>query len=200
MTRRLLHRYVLRPLMRWLTGAVVHHSERLPAAGPAIVFANHNSHIDTALLMAAFPTELIDSVRPLAAADYWFANRVASWFSRHVVGAIAVDRSGDAADPLAAADAALSAGDIVILFPEGTRGEPGRLGRFHSGVVRLAAAHPEAVVIPVWLAGCDRVLPPHRRLPRRVRCSVTIGAAVGVAGGNPRSAADALRQRLVALA
>ena len=198
--RRLLHRFVLRPLMRWLTGAVVRYPERLPTKGPAIVFANHNSHADTALLLASFPTASIDAVRPLAAADYWFANRAAAWISRHIIGAIAVDRNGDSADPLRAADAALAAGQILIVFPEGTRGEPGRLGRFHSGVARLAEAHPEAAVVPVWLDGCDRVLPPHRRFPHRTRCSVTVGSAVTVSGGDPRFAATELRQRLVALA
>jgi len=197
--RRLLHRYVLRPLMRWLTGSVVHYPDRLPTQGPAIVFANHNSHADTALLLAAFPSGVIDRVRPLAAADYWFGNPVSAWVSRNVIGAIPVDRNGGAQDPLAAADAALAAGAILIVFPEGTRGEPGRLGRFHSGVVRLAAAHPAAVLVPVWLAGCDRVLPPHRRIPHRVRCSVRVGDAVDVIDGDPGSA-DELRRHLAALA
>ena len=200
MIRRVLHRFVLRPVMRWLADPLVRHRERLPQRGPAIVFANHNSHVDTALLLAAFPTDVSDGVRPVAAADYWFSSPVRRWFSRHIVGAVAIDRSGAAPDPLAAARAALEAGSILIVFPEGTRGEPGRLGRFHSGVARLAASYPGAPVVPVWLDGCDRVLPPHRRLPHRSRCRVSIGAPVDVFAVDPRCAADELRQRLKALA
>lgn len=200
MIRRALHRFGLRPLMRWLAGTVVRHPERLPDRGPAIVFANHNSHADTALLLAAFPTEALDSIRPVAAADYWFAGPVRSWFSKNVVRAVAIDRCGGTPDPLAEAAAALDAGHILIVFPEGTRGEPGRLGRFHSGIARLAASHPEAPLVPVWLDGCDQVLPPHRRLPHRARCMVTVGAAVTVTSIDPRRAADELRDRLLALA
>lgn len=197
--RRFLHRFVLRPLVGWLTQAVVHHSERLPTEGPAIVFANHNSHADTALLLAAFPTETIDRVRPLAAADYWFGNRTAAWASRKIVGAVAVDRSGKSDNPLAEASAALAEGHILIVFPEGTRGEPGQLGDFHCGIVRLAAAHPQAPVIPVWLSGCDRVLPPHRRIPRRVRCAVRVGEPVQVLDADARRAVEGLRRHLVEL-
>ena len=198
--RRLLHRFVLRPLVRWLAGGAVHHPERMPADGPAIVFANHNSHADTALLIAAFPNEVIDRVRPLAAADYWFGNRIAAWMSRHIVGAVAVDRTGAAPDPLAAAKAALAAGDILIVFPEGTRGKPGELGAFHCGIARLAAAHPDAPLVPVWLSGCDQVLPRHRRLPRRVRCAVRVGLPVEIGELDPRLAADTLRHELMELA
>ncbi len=198
--KQILHRRVLRPLMRRLTGIQVDHPERLPQQGPAIVVANHNSHIDTALLLAAFPSEVVEIVRPAAAADYWFRNRLVAWFSSQVLGAVPVDRGNRAGDPLAAASAALASGHIVMMFPEGTRGEPGRLGRFRCGVAKLATLHPDAVVVPVWLRGCDQVLPRHRRLPRRYECTVRVGEQVPLVGADPRVGAHELRRRVEALA
>lgn len=197
--RRFLHRILLRPAMRWLTGIRIDHPERLPQAGPAIVVANHNSHIDTALLLAAFPTDVVDLVRPAAAADYWFRNRAFAWFSDRVLGAVPVVRSRNGADPLGPASAALSAGRIVVMFPEGTRGDPGCVGGFRAGVVRLAERHPTAVVVPVWLDGCEQVMPRHGRLPRRATCEVHVGDPLS---GRVLAdlGAEALRRRVLALA
>lgn len=198
--RPLLHRLVLRPAARWLTELRVEHRERLPERGPAIVVANHNSHIDTGLLLAAFPSPTVARVRPVAAADYWFRNRVMRWFSRRVLGAVPIDRSGATGAPLAEAAAALRRGDIIVLFPEGTRGRPGVLGRFHCGVARLASMCPEAVVVPVWLDGCADVLPRHGRFPRRGACAVRVGEAVRIGGADPRTEAADLRHRVASLA
>lgn len=198
--RPLLHRVVLRPAARWLTRYRVEHGDRLPEHGPAILVANHNSHVDTGLLLAAFPSRTVGRVRPVAAADYWFRNRLGRWFSRRVLGAVPVDRTGSDGDPLAHAAAALRGGDILLVFPEGTRGEPGVLGRFHCGVARLASMCPEAVVVPVWLDGCAEVLPRHGRRPRRRPCVVRVGEPVRMAGGDPRAEAAGLRSRVAALA
>ena len=198
--RPLVHRLVLRPVMRWLTGVDVDRPDRLPDTGPAIVVANHNSHVDTALLLAAFPSSAVGRVRPAAAADYWFRGRLMRWFSRRVLGAVAIDRSGGDGDPLAEASAALGSGDIVLMYPEGTRGEPGLMGPFRSGVARLAAQHPGAMVVPVWLEGCDRVMPRHCHRPRRWKCSVRVGEPVHLVGSDPRSDARVVRRQVAALA
>jgi 1-acyl-sn-glycerol-3-phosphate acyltransferase len=193
-----LHRFVLRPMVRWVTGIRVAGPGRLPAEGPAIVVANHNSHVDTALLLAAFDAQAVAGVHPVAAADYWFRTPMRAWFSRRVLGAVPVDRSGGT-DCLRHVSAILGRGEIVIVFPEGTRGEPGRLGRFRSGVARLATLHPDAVVVPVWLEGTERVLPRHSTWPRRQQCVVIAGEPASIEGMAPREAADDLRRRVVAL-
>ena len=201
LVRRLIHRFLLRPFVGSVLKLDVIGAGLLDRDGPAIVVSNHNSHVDTAVLMAAFPTARIDRVRPLAAADYFLRNRLLSWFTTRIVGILPLDRrhSSDV-DPLFEASQALEVGSTLVLFPEGTRGEAGVFGELKSGVARLARRHPEVPIIPVWLHGCDRAMPKGTRLPRPVPCSVTIGRPLFIRPGESTAEFRVrLRSAMVAL-
>ena len=193
-----------KPMARILTGADVSGQEHLPAKGPAIVVANHNSHVDTLLLLTIFPARTLRHVRPAAAADYFLANPVMSWFSRNIIGIVPVERKkvGRDFDVLAPAREALAQGDIVVIFPEGTRGEASdQMGKLKSGVARLAADFPDAPVVPVWIAGAGRVLPKGSGVPVPLNCSATIGPPLAWRGdrqafmGEIREALEALSRQ-----
>jgi 1-acyl-sn-glycerol-3-phosphate acyltransferase len=201
---------VARPLAAVFTGADVIGREHLPKAGPAIIAANHNSHVDTLLLLTIFPARLIGRLRPVAAADYFLRGPVIGWFSRTLVGIVPISRQGSAhtggmregggrEDVLAPAREALAAGDIVIIFPEGTRGAAtDELGPMKAGVARLAAAFPGAPVIPVWIEGAGRVLPKGAFLPAPLNCTVLVGEAARWCGDRDRFL-ETLRASLEAL-
>jgi 1-acyl-sn-glycerol-3-phosphate acyltransferase len=194
---------VVRPTLLVALGVNVRRRELLPERGPAIVVANHNSHLDTAVLMTLLPWRELGRVRPVAAADYFLANRLVAWFSLKVIGIVPIERQG-ATDPLAPVREALAAGAILILFPEGTRGEPERMAELKSGIGRLAVAFPEVPVTPVFLRGLGKVLPRGAVLPVPFFSDVFVGQPLS--GGDPAVAGDhhrfveLLRERLLALA
>jgi 1-acyl-sn-glycerol-3-phosphate acyltransferase len=111
--------------------------------------------------MTLFPRGVRDRVRPVAAADYFLRNRLLAWFSTRIIGILPIRRSGNPGDPDPIAQLAerLDQGDIIIFFPEGTRGEPERLAEFKSGLARLKQQRPAVPVIPVFLHGLGKALP-----------------------------------------
>lgn len=191
---------VFRPLARVFTGADIVGRERLPLKGPAILVANHASHVDTVLLLTIYPSRALDRVRPAAAADYFLKGRLISWFSRHVLNIVPVarDRVGAGEDVLAPARQALEAGDILLIFPEGTRGDGEELSRLKTGVAKLAAAFPDAPVTPIWLQGAGRVLPKGAHVPVPLNCTVLVGEPL-TWGGDRMAFMEALREALESL-
>ncbi|MBM4156991.1 MAG: 1-acyl-sn-glycerol-3-phosphate acyltransferase [Lentisphaerae bacterium] len=169
-------------------GLNVRHRERLPRQGPALIVANHNSHLDTIVLMTLFPLRLLPRLRPVAAADYFLRGRLRSWFSTRVMGILPVARhpAPSQGDPLAEISAFLAGGGLVILFPEGTRGAGETLCEFKSGVAHLARRHPDVPVVPVYLHGLGKALPKGETLLVPFFCDVFVGPALRWAGEKQR--------------
>jgi 1-acyl-sn-glycerol-3-phosphate acyltransferase len=191
---------LFRPIARVMFGLNQIGRENLPTRGPAIIVANHNSHVDTLVLLCIFPSRLIGQLRPVAAADHFLGDPVSSWFSRRVVGIIPLKRTGANRDEdvLAEAKQALKEGDILIVFPEGTRGAPEELGAFKAGVARLAEAAPDAPIVPIYIQGAGRALPKGTAIPVPFDITIVIGQALAFAGSRPELIAT-LRTKLAAL-
>ena len=192
---------LLGPVVRWHTRPRVLGLSNLPASGPVVVAANHRAEIDSLVLSLVLPRR----PRFLAKADYYtgagLRGRVERWLCS-VTGQIPVDRAGGtaASASLYAAEELLRSGGVWAIYPEGTRSPDGRLHRGHTGVVRVARAVPDAVVLPVGLLGTDAVDPPSpdggRRRWRRGRVTVVIGPALDVRRGEVRAATDALMRAI----
>lgn len=191
---------LVRPFLAVLLGLRVRHRERLPAAGPAILIANHNSHLDTLVLMALMPLRLLSRCRPVAAADH-FRSGPAGWLARTLLRAILVPRCGRTpAAAMAPVVEALDAGEIVILFPEGSRGMPEVMGVFKRGIAELVRTRPAAPVIPVRLQGLGRCLPKASLLFLPFDCHAVVGPPAALAGLPPEAVPAALQAAVAALA
>ena len=164
-------------LARLITGAQGHWKGCPPTAEQRIYFANHQSHFDWVLIWAALPKDLRSTTRPIAARDYWTSGRFKHWLTREVFNAVYVSRTRtDDQDPLEPLANALSKGDSLVIFPEGTRSNKGEPQPFKSGLYHLAQQFPQVQLVPAWIDNVQRVMPKGEVVPVPILCTVTFGA------------------------
>ncbi len=162
--------------------------------GPLVIVANHASHLDTPLILATLPPWLRHRTAPAAAEDYFYRRPLQGAAVTALVGAFPFPRSG--AEGLDRAATLLSAGWSVLLFPEGTRSDDGRLHRFRDGVGRLLA-HAGVPALPIALSGTFDCWPRTRATPRRGPVAVHVGAPwTPPADAHPCAIASALEQQV----
>ena len=191
--------FIVRPVLLIVLGMNVRGREHLPEKGPAVLVANHNSHLDTLTLMALFPLKDLHLLRPAAAADYFLANKWLAWFASTVINIMPLTRGAVKKNPLADLEAALDRSEILILFPEGSRGEPEKRAEFKRGVAYLAKARPDAPVHPVFMHGLGKALPKGSLILVPFNCDVIAGEPIAWTG-DAASFMGELETRMTALA
>ncbi len=143
--------------------------ENIPAGG-ALLAGNHVSYLDPALLWCASPRP----VHFVAKAELWQTGWL-GWALDHF-WALPVERGTADRAMISNATILLAGGELVGMFPEGTRGHRAsdELGEAHQGVsfIALRASVP---VVPVGIAGTDRALPRGARLPRFPKVTIRFG-------------------------
>jgi 1-acyl-sn-glycerol-3-phosphate acyltransferase len=174
-----------------------------------IVISNHNSHLDVFVLFCLFPLSRIKSVRAVAAHDY-FQSGLKGSGAKYLFNALLIERAhamppGAALKPV---QEALERGESILVFPEGTRSEPGILQPFKSGIGTLAQEFPDIPIHPVCLQGIEKTLPKKGVVPVpfsigiRLLSSVTGRQLIEKSGTDDRKAISAelearIRQGLV---
>jgi glycerol-3-phosphate dehydrogenase (NAD(P)+) len=136
--------------------------EHVPKSGPVIIAANHRSFLDPFVIacMARRPMYYV-------AKKELFRRSWQGWIL-NALGAFPVDRGASDTDMFDTAKAILARGDIVLIFPEGTRVRPGALGKPKRGVGRLAL-ETGVPVVPMAVLGTEAIRRGWRIRPHKVR-------------------------------
>jgi 1-acyl-sn-glycerol-3-phosphate acyltransferase len=171
----LLKRIVLGPVLRVFFRPWVEGLENVPAEGAAILASNHLSFSDSIFLPLKTPRRITF----LAKSDYFtgrgLKGRLTAGFMKGA-GQVPIDRSGGRASEAALRKAMeiLGKGELLGIYPEGTRSPDGRLYRGKTGIARMAL-EAGVPVIPVAMINTFDIQPPGQVIPRIMRVGIRIG-------------------------
>ena len=189
----------LLPLARvfaWITVNGLEHLQALQ--GPVIFAANHQSHMDAPVILAALPIRWRTRVATAMAKEFfkahffpdqftrkeWFTNSLNYWLSAAFFNTFPLpQREAGARQTLRYVGELLGDGYSVLLFPEGRRTEHGEINAFRPGI-GMMASRLGVPVVPVRLDGVDRVLHHTWKMAKPGRVTVSFGAPMRLSGDN----------------
>jgi 1-acyl-sn-glycerol-3-phosphate acyltransferase len=195
---------LMRALMRFITQTYliglfhVVGAENVPSSGPLIVCPNHSATLDPPLVPAFVPR---GDTWSMAKSEY-FKGPIIGWLFRRYHAFPVVRHTADRAALKRSLDL-LKAGEVLIIYPEGTRVESGLLAKPEPGA-GFIAQKAGCPIVPVGLTGTRECLPKGAWWPRRTRVTITFGKpftlAVKRTDGTKISHADASDAIMVAIA
>ena len=160
----------------WLKGLAFRFYIRLKVVGDfhktyqehkrLMLISNHASHLDAVSIAAAVPFRYWSFLYITAAKDYWFRNPVFTFFSKHCLGAIPIDRKDKKGEAIKLCTTLLENLESIwlILFPEGTRSKDGYINKFKRGV-SLFAIRTDTPILFLYLEGNNELWPKGRLIP-----------------------------------
>jgi 1-acyl-sn-glycerol-3-phosphate acyltransferase len=162
--------YLERTFRPWVSGV-----ENVPKTGPAILASNHISFIDSIFL----PLVLDRNVTFLAKSEYFTGKGITGFIVRTFMkslGQLPIDRSGGKASEasLTTGLGVLGRGELLGIYPEGTRSPDTRLYRGRTGVARMIL-EGHVPVIPVGMIDTEKAMPIGTRIPKVRKIGVVIG-------------------------
>jgi long-chain acyl-CoA synthetase len=185
------------PLARMFAWTRVEGLEHLEAIDAPVIFAaNHQSHMDTPVIMWALPARLRYRLAPAMAKEFFkahffpeqhgrtarFTNSANYYLSTLFFNAFPLpQREAGARQTLRYIGDVLGDGFSVLIFPEGERSETGQITRFRPGI-GMIASRLGVPVVPVRIDGVDRVLHPSWKMARPGRVRVAFGAPMRLTG------------------
>ena len=145
--------------------------ENLPSEGACVIVANHQSYFDIPLVAASTRRHVCFVARDTLARSRPIAFLI-KW-----TGAVMVRRGATDRAAIREIVEHLERGDVVCIFPEGTRSPDGRVGAFQRGMA-LVARQAGARIVPCGIRGTLAILPKGKKTPRPARCSISYGPAL----------------------
>ena len=166
---------ILGPLLKTIYRPWVEGAENMPSTGPVIIVGNHLSVIDSFFM----PLMIDRRVYFLAKSDYFTGKGLKGWIVKNFmlsVGQLPIDRSGGKASEasLNTGLGVLDQGNVLGIYPEGTRSPDARLYRGRTGVARLVL-ESGATVLPIVMIDTEKAMPIGVKIPRVRRIGTVIG-------------------------
>jgi 1-acyl-sn-glycerol-3-phosphate acyltransferase len=161
----------LMPLLLRLVGVKTLRRTNFKEAKQFIIVANHNSHVDTMVLLSSLPISQLKRTHPVATATYFGKKKWLELLSNLFVNTVLIQRreektpETDQGKALERLMKKLEQGHSLIFFPEGSRGEPEQMQAFKKGIGVLLQKFPHIPFIPVYLKGMGKILPKGSILP-----------------------------------
>jgi 1-acyl-sn-glycerol-3-phosphate acyltransferase len=168
--------------------------ENIPAEGAAMIVCNHQSHLDPPLVSVGCPRQIYIMARKTLFDNPVFGRLIRS------IHAVPIDRDGVGAAGIKECLKLLKRGEILLIFPEGTRSPNGQVQPFRPGFVTLAA-RTGAAIVPAAIEGAQRVWPRSRSYPLPGKVFVRYGEALSVEEvqqHDPQKLLEIVQQRVLA--
>ena len=202
------------PFVRMFAHARISGREHLASLQGPVVFApNHQSHLDTPLILSALPARYRHRVAPAMWKEYfdahfapnrhtryeWFRDSLGYWLVALFFNAFPIPQS-----EAGARQSLRYLGDLVgdnwsvLFFPEGERTEAGEVKSFQPGI-GLIAGRLRVPVVPVRLRGVDKILHRRARWPRPGRVEITFGSPLHLTGQDYAALAKQVEEAVLAL-
>lgn len=200
----LLYSVLMRTFLRVIVGVHFRNRDAVRKQEQFIIVANHNSHLDTMCLLASIPWRMLWKTHPIAAGDYFGQSPVKAFFTRFLVNAILIPRNRpkegeEGPDPIALMTEQLDRGHSLILFPEGSRGEPEQFQKFKRGIGILLEQRPNIPYIPAFMKGLGKALGKGQTLLIPTNSVVIFGEPAPCKAKDVEGIVDEVEERIRAL-
>lgn len=144
-----------------------------------LIMSNHSSHIDAVAIAASIPVHYWSHLYLTAAKDYWFSNPIFTFFSKHCLGAIPIDRKKNPKEAISLCTTLLNNLNPIwmLLFPEGSRSVDGTLQKLKAGV-SIFSTTTNTPILFLYLEGANKLMAKKQILPKSGVVKIHIGKVI----------------------
>jgi 1-acyl-sn-glycerol-3-phosphate acyltransferase len=144
-----------------------------------LLISNHASHLDAVSIAASVPFRYWPHLFIAAAKDYFFTNPLFTFFSKHCLGAIPIDRKDKKGEAVNLILSLLQNLDRIwlIIFPEGTRSKDGSIQEFKRGI-QIFSERTQTPILFIYIAGNTDLWPKGRLIPKPGKLNIFIGPVI----------------------
>lgn len=144
-----------------------------------LIMSNHTSHLDAVAIAATIPVKYWSHLYLTAAKDYWFSSPIFTFFSKHCLGAIPINRKNNPKEAVSLCTTLLNNLNPIwmLLFPEGTRSADGTLQKLKAGI-SIFSEQTNTPILFLYLEGANKLLAKKQIFPKPGTLKLHIGKVI----------------------